>query len=76
MFLTKSIENVFITVGKGGAYLFSKSFGKHIPIKKIKNSQLRDLLKTPNLNGISRNEIAYALRHRIDFINDCNECFV
>ncbi len=35
---------------------------------------LESLLKTPNLNGISRNEINFALTKRLANINNCRDC--
>jgi len=40
--LTLHVENVLITVGKDGGYLFGRGVEKHMPVPKIKQSAIRD----------------------------------
>ncbi|HVF69622.1 MAG TPA: PfkB family carbohydrate kinase [Xanthomonadales bacterium] len=40
--ISQGIENVFITVGKAGGYLFSKNLKTHIPIPDIKIGSIKD----------------------------------
>jgi len=40
--LEKGIENVLLTVGRNGAYLFNKGVEKHIPIPQLAESKVKD----------------------------------
>lgn len=42
MLLKMGIENVFITAGAGGAYLFSGTIEQHIPVPSVKSSDHND----------------------------------